>query len=109
MAEEIESAAPPDGPNALRLVALILDDGREPPPDRSERAAIGTWSAITALWHPALLARVEALPRIEGADGPTPPEPSEVRVVAEGAAVALPSGYRTQADDAGLHVLDGQD
>jgi alpha-mannosidase len=47
------------------------------------------------------------LPRIENVEWPSPPSAREVRVIAEGAVDRLPSGYRTQAEDAGAVLLDG--
>jgi alpha-mannosidase len=88
------------------LVALIADDGQEPAGDLSEAAALGAWCAVSALWHPALLAQAAALPRIENVDYPSPPGPNEVRVLAAGSAERLPSGYRTQAADAGTILIE---
>jgi alpha-mannosidase len=88
------------------LVALIADDGQEPPVDLSEAAAMGAWCAVSALFHPALLAQAGALPRIESVDAPSPPGPDEVRVLAGGTADRLPSGYHTQAADAGTILLE---
>ena len=88
------------------LVALIADDGVEPPAGLPDRDALATWCAVSALWHPSLLARAEALPRVESVESPTSPGPREVRVLAAGAADRLPSGYRTQAEDAGSIVVE---
>src|SRR5581483_7031204 len=44
---------------------------------------------------------------IENVEWPSSPAAREVRVIAEGAAERLPSGYRTQAEDAGAVLLDG--
>jgi alpha-mannosidase len=89
------------------LVALIADPGAEPMSDLAERTALGTWCAVTALWHPALLAGATGLPTIEDIEAPTAPGPREVRIIAEGAADRLASGHRPQAEDAGSVVLDG--
>jgi len=89
------------------LVALIAGDGCEPPPGLSEREALGAWSAVSVLWHPSLLARAQALPRIESVESPSSPEPREIRVVAAGVFDRLPSGYQTQAADAGTILIDG--
>ena len=105
--EERDPYEAPDGGD-LTLVALVGDDGVEPPPDLSERVALGAWSAITALWHPALLAGAKALPAIEEIDYPASPGPREVRIVASGASDRLPSGYREQAEDAGTVLIDGE-
>jgi alpha-mannosidase len=88
------------------LVALIADDGQEPAGDLSEVTALGAWCAVSALWHPALLAQAAALPRIENVDYPSPPGPNEVRLLAAGTSERLPSGYRTQAADAGTILIE---
>jgi alpha-mannosidase len=90
-----------------RLVALITNDGQEPPGHLADSLAEGTWAAISALWHPALLAGTAELPRFESVEYPSSPEADEVRVIAFGAEDRLPSGYRTQAADAGTILLDG--
>ncbi len=93
-----------DGP---RFVSLLADDGREPAPDLIEATARSTWAAVSAPWHPALLKASSALPRIEDALYPTQPSPPEFRVIAAGAASKVPSGHRTQAEDAGVPMLEG--
>ncbi len=107
-APEPDAGATPAG-SALgvwTLVALIADDGQEPATNLSETAALGVWCAVSALWHPSLLAQATALPRIESVDYPSPPGPNEVRVLAGGTADRLPSGYRTQVEDAGTILLE---
>ena len=89
------------------LIALIAHDGVEPPATLTDQEASGTWCAVSALWHPSLLARTALLPRTENVEWPTPPMAREIRVLAEGAAAALPSGYRTQVEDAGAILIDG--
>ena len=89
------------------LVALITGDGCEPPANLPEREALGAYAAVSALWHPSLLARASALPRIESVESPAPPEPRELRVIAAGTLDRLPSGYQTQAEDAGAVVIEG--
>ncbi len=88
------------------LIALVAGDGCEPPPGSSEAEALGAWCAVTALWHPSFLTRADALPRIESVDGPSPPGPREVRIVAEGTLERLPSGYRTEAEEAGTILIE---
>jgi alpha-mannosidase len=87
-------------------MALIPDDGQEPAPGLSESAALATWCAVSALWHPALLAEAAALPRVESVDYPSSPGPKEVRVVTEALADRLPSGYATQIEDSGTVFLE---
>lgn len=108
-----ETPTPPAGPARVggrptaRLVALIADDGREPAPSLTDAEAEATWAAVSAPWHPAILARVDRLPEVEGLDTPSPPERGEVRVVAGGGSSRLVSGHRAQADDAGAILIDG--
>src|SRR5207248_29647 len=94
-------------PMARRLIALIAGDGREPAADLSDRDASAAWAAVSAPWHPAILARLDELPRIESEDTPSPPEPGDLRTLATGSGHRLPSGYRAQAEAAGAVVLEG--
>src|SRR5947209_2096632 len=89
-APESEPETTPEAPPApnfapgLRPIALLAHAGREPEATLTDEAAQAAWVAATAPWHPALLARAEALPRIEDVDTPSPPEPRDLRLVAEG-------------------------
>jgi alpha-mannosidase len=106
---DTETAIPvvPEAPgDRWTLIALIADDGQEPAANLSEREALGAWCAVSAPWHPALLANAGELPRIECVDYPSSPGPNEVRVLAEGTAERLPSGYRTQVEDAGTILVE---
>ncbi|HEV3163353.1 MAG TPA: glycosyl hydrolase family 38 [Isosphaeraceae bacterium] len=106
--EPIEVASPPQpsGPK-WRVVALIADDQREPAADLAAQAAEAAWVVVSSSWHPALLARCEALPRIESIEAPSTPLPGEVRLFACGQAERLPSGYRTQVEDSGATLIEG--
>lgn len=88
------------------LIALIPYDGHEPPASVKDDLAQAVWCAVSALWHPSILARAAGLPRIESIDSPSPPGAREVRIIATGAADRLPSGYRTQAEDARTALLE---
>jgi alpha-mannosidase len=88
------------------LIALIPYDGHEPPTSVSDDLAQAVWCAVSALWHPSLLARAAGLPRIESIDSPSSPGAREIRVIATGCADRLPSGYRTQAEDARTALLE---
>jgi alpha-mannosidase len=88
------------------LIALIPYDGQEPPASVRDEMALAVWCAVSALWHPSLLARAAGLPRIESIDSPSPPGGHEVRIMATGCADRLPSGYRTQAEDARTALLE---
>ena len=93
--------------DAPKLVAMIEHDGQEPPRTLPDRQAEATWAAVSALWHPALLSRCEALPGISGITFPEVPEPREVRVIAEGAGSRLQPDYRDVARQAGAQLVDG--
>src|SRR5262249_19206569 len=99
----IESGVSDDG---WSLIALVPHDGQEPPASVSEDLARSVWCAVTAIWHPSLLARSRELPRIESIESPTSPGPREVRIIAGDSGDRLPSGYRTQAEDAGAACLE---
>ena len=88
------------------LITLVPYEGEEPPHNVSEQMARAVWCAVSAPWHPALLARSLGLPRIESVDSPSSPGPKEIRIITEGFGDRLPAGYRTQAEDAGALLLD---
>lgn len=88
------------------LIALVPHDGKEPPASVSEDLALSVWCAASAIWHPSLLVRARELPRIESIDAPSAPGPREVRVIAGDQWDRLPSGYRTQAEDAGAALIE---
>ena len=92
--------------DAWTLIAMVPYDGQEPPANASDELARAVWCAVSALWHPSLLARAVGLPRIESIDSPSPPGSREIRVIATGAGDRLPSGYKTQAEDARSALLD---
>src|SRR5436305_15050805 len=58
---EVSVASPRGG---WTLVALINHQGKEPPASLSDDLAQQAWCAVSALWHPSLLARAAVLPRI---------------------------------------------
>lgn len=105
--EPVEAPPQPTG-RRLKLVAMIGGDQREPGADFSDRDADANWATVSSLWHPALLARVDVLPRIEGLEEPSTPEAGEVRVLAPGMTDRMPSGWREQAEDAGAIVIVGE-
>ena len=108
--ETVPAAEPPPvRGEGWTLIALIPNDGAAPPPSCSDQEAEGVWAAVSAIWHPAILALAGGLPRIESVDGPSPPGAHEVRVVAAGMSGRLPSGYLTQAHDAGAVVIEAGD
>jgi alpha-mannosidase len=88
------------------LIALVPYHGQEPPPDASDELAQAVWCAVSALWHPAILARAAALPRIEPIESPSTAAARELRVIPSGSWDRLPSGYRTAAEDAGSILIE---
>jgi alpha-mannosidase len=88
------------------LIALVPYDGREPPASVSDELAQAVWCAVSALWHPSLLSHARELPRVEPVDSPSSPAAREIRVIVSGTWDQLPSGYRTQAEDAGTTLLE---
>jgi alpha-mannosidase len=93
-------------PAGWTFIALIPFEGREPPAQASDDLAQAVWCAVTSLWHPALLSAAAELPRIEAIELPSPPSAREIRIIPGGLWEQLPSGYRTQAEDAGSFLLD---
>jgi alpha-mannosidase len=93
-------------PEGWALVALLPYDGHEPPAGSADELARAVWCAVSALWHPAILARATALPRIEPIVSPSPAAAREIRVIPRGSWDLLPSGYRTAAEDAGTVLIE---
>jgi alpha-mannosidase len=89
-------------------VSLIPWDSREPSPTQSDAEAEATWAVVSALWHPAILARAQDLPRNEDIDSPSSARPDEICLVTAGLSDRLPSGYRTSAADIGAVVIDAE-
>jgi alpha-mannosidase len=102
---EVEPA--PSFAPGLRPLALIPHAGQEPPVDLTDDDASAAWIAATALWHPAILAKSEMLPRIQDVADAASPEPRDLTLIAAGSADRYPSGYRTHAADAGATIVDG--
>ena len=100
---EPEPMAPRTG---WKLISLIAHDAKEPRADHADNLAQATWCAVSALWHPSLLSRAAELPAVEPIETPSSPGAREIRIAASGTLDRLPSGYRTQAEDAGAVVLE---
>ncbi len=92
--------------SSRRIVVMIADDGREPSGDPPEHIALGTWAAVSAPWHPSLLARLDTLPTIEGFEAPTDPLPGEIRVIAAGMKDRLSESYQTLVDQRGAVLME---
>ncbi len=97
----------PESRPARRVISLVPRDGSEPPADLSEPEALATWAAISAPWHPAILARLGVLPIVRDAGVAQVPEPRDVVVLAAGALGRLASGDLGTAEAIGLHAVEG--
>ncbi|MGC8642850.1 MAG: glycosyl hydrolase family 38, partial [Isosphaeraceae bacterium] len=107
--EEITSSPEPEPlppRTGWRLFSLIPHDAKEPAAGLADDLAQACWSAVSALWHPSLLTRAAELPKVEPIETPTAPGAREVRVIPAGVLERLPSGYRTQAEDAGAVLIE---
>ncbi len=114
MTEDAESLASESpavvGPtvSTRRLVVMIEHDGKEPSENVPARQAEATWAAVSAIWHPSLLARVDSLPVVEGVEYAAVTEPNDLRLVAEGAGARLDVDYRGVAASQGALILQGE-
>jgi alpha-mannosidase len=104
-AQAAEANAAGQGVESWSLVALIPFDRQDPPADTPEELALETWSAVTALWHPSLLARATGLPRIEPVECPSEPVAREIRIVAASAIDRLPHGYLTRLQESNAVLI----
>lgn len=104
-----EPSPPGEGERDLapRIVTMIEHDGQEIPRDFPDRRAEAAWAAVSAVWHPAILARLDALPATTGAEFPSIPEPREIRILAEGVGARLPADHRSIAIGSGAILLEG--
>jgi alpha-mannosidase len=106
LAEEMVRGPAEAVPDGWVFIALVPHDGCEPPAQIGDQLASEVWCAVSALWHPSLLCRAAGLPRIEPIEYPGAPGPREVRVIPGGVWDQLPSGYRTQAEDAKAALIE---
>jgi alpha-mannosidase len=100
------SPPPPNFGPGFKPVALLWGPGHEPAPQATDDDGQAAWVAATALWHPALLAKSESLPRIEDAVAPSAPEARDVRLVASNSGTRLPLDHRTVAEEIGVVLVD---
>ena len=105
LTEPAEPGASTDA-SSWSATAYIAHDRTEPPTSVPEREALATWCAVSALWHPAILAVSAVLPRVEGLASASSAGPGELIVVPAGQAEGLPSGYRVQVEDAGSILVE---
>lgn len=107
--DQADPAAPepepePTGPKR-RVVVLIADSGRRPEDPIDEAEAAMVWAAVSAPWHPAILARLDTIPVVEDADAPGTPSPGEVRLIAGSGVGRVDYAYREGASEQGVPVL----
>ncbi len=108
MSTESVPESEPSAPSpASRVVTLLPIDGREPPSNLSSLDADAALVAISAPWHPAVLARLETLPELEPLEDPSQPAPGVQKVVPQGAMPLLDEGHRMNAEAVGLPVIEG--
>jgi alpha-mannosidase len=93
----------------FRIISLIPNDGKEPPPSLTDREASAAWSAATAPWHPALLARADDLPRLEDLAFPADPQAGDCYLVAAGGLGSLPEDFRDRAEAAGVPIVEASE
>lgn len=108
----VESVEPsPESPEEPKgrwqIITMLPNDGQEPSSDCTDGDARAAWVAVSAPWHPALLAVSRGLPTLEDAAYASTPSADEARLVSAGARELLPSGHETQAADAGTVLVDG--
>ena len=92
---EPEPAPPVQGPT---IVTRIPYNGVEAPSNLSEAAAQSLWSSLTAPWHPAVLAALVAVPRIESTDAHFTIEPQTLQIVPPGQGSTEPDILEADAD-----------
>ncbi len=93
-------------PTRRRLLVLIPGDGREPPADLDESTAASAWAVASAVWHPEILARLDALPSSLDPEVLSAADPGDVQVLAVGADALLPADHRARLDGAGATAVD---
>ena len=104
--------APPPEPapaSPFRIIALLAHDGKEPPAGMTDHEASAAWVAATAPWHPALLALVDALPRLEDVETPPDPQAGDLFLVANGQMGTLDPETIARAEDAGVSIVQATD
>ncbi|MEW4567810.1 glycosyl hydrolase family 38 [Tautonia sp. JC769] len=101
---EPEPEPEPSGPRR-RVVVMIADSGRRPEDPVDEAEALIVWSAVSAAWHPSILARLDEIPAVEDAEAPGTPAPGEVRLIAGRGVGYVDYGYRERASEIGVPVL----
>ncbi|GIW88694.1 MAG: hypothetical protein KatS3mg108_3018 [Isosphaeraceae bacterium] len=92
-------------PDQPLWVVLVPDLASAPPASIQGPLAAACHVAASAVWHPALIAHAQKLPRYESLDRPPAPGPGQVQVIPAGCEPLLASGHRTQAADSGAAWL----
>ena len=89
----------------FRVISLLANDGKEPPPSMTDAEASAAWVAATAPWHPALLALADELPRLEDIATPPDPQAGDLFLVANGLLGGLDDETRQRAEAAGVPIV----
>jgi alpha-mannosidase len=108
---ESEATTAPEIPSAtpFRIISLLANDGKEPPPTLTDREASAAWVAATAPWHPALLAQADDLPRFEDIAIPPDPQAGDLFLVASGLLSGLDKETIQRAEAAGVPIVQASD
>ena len=93
----------------FRIISLLANDGKEPPPGMTDRDASAAWCVSTSPWHPALLAQADDLPRLEDLAFPADPQPGDLLLVAAGRSYSIPEETRHRAEEAGVAIIEASD
>ncbi len=107
---ELVGEPTPEPTVPFRIVSLIPNDGKEPPASLTDREASAAWSAATTPWHPALLALVDDLPRLEDLAFPSDPQAGDLLLVAAGQLFRLADETKQRAEAIGVPIVEaGED
>jgi len=106
--EEQAGAPTPEHKLGRRVVVMYSGGGRKPDESIGDDEATAIWAAVSAPWHPKLLARLGALPEIEDSEDPSEPKPGEIRLLPGDSFDRLDEGFRARASDAGVALLKAE-
>jgi alpha-mannosidase len=108
---ESEETTAPEVPPAspFRIISLLANDGKEPPPGMTDREASAAWVAATAPWHPALLAQADDLPRLEDIAIPPDPQAGDLFLVAFGLLAGLDEETLQRAESLGVPIIQASE
>ena len=88
------------------LISLIPHDAKEPRADLADNLAQATWCAVSALWHPSLLARAAELPRSSRSRPPPRRGPGRSASSRQGRSIGSPPVTAPRPRTPGAVVLE---